>query len=175
VGEIRDKETAQIAIHAALTGHLVLSTLHTNDACGALPRFIDMGVEPFLLASTVNLVIAQRLVRRICKNCIGEYTPDQQSQIFFKEKFGEKFLTQKFYKGKGCEECGNSGYKGRIGIFEVLLVSEAVRQLILTKSSSDDIRKQALKEKMILMVEDGLNKVASGLTTVEEILRVAEE
>lgn len=175
VGEIRDKETAQISIHAALTGHLVLSTLHTNDACGALPRFIDMGVEPFLLASTVNLVIAQRLVRRICKNCIGEYKPDQQSQLFFKQRFGEKFLTQKFYKGKGCEQCGGGGYKGRIGIFEVLLISEKIRQLILTKSSSDDIRNQGLKEGMILMIEDGLNKVASGSTTIEEILRVAEE
>ncbi len=175
VGEIRDKETAQISIHAALTGHLVLSTLHTNDACGALPRFIDMGVEPFLLASTVNLVIAQRLVRRICKNCIGEYKPDQQSQLFFKQRFGEKFLSQKFYKGKGCEQCGGGGYKGRIGIFEVLLISEKIRQLILTKSSSDDIRNQGLKEGMILMIEDGLNKVASGSTTIEEILRVAEE
>lgn len=175
VGEIRDKETAQIAVHAALTGHLVLSTLHTNDAAGAIPRFVDMGVEPFLLASTVNLVIAQRLVRRICPNCIEEYRPEEKTFVFFKGRFGEKILRQKFYRGKGCEECGQKGYKGRIGIFEVLLVTEAIRQLTISKASSSDIRLQALKDGMILMVDDGLNKIASGQTTIEEVMRVAED
>lgn len=175
VGEIRDKETAQIAIHAALTGHLVLSTLHTNDASGAIPRFIDMGVEPFLLASTVNIIIAQRLVRRICSNCIEEYRPDKNTLDFFQKKFGARILTQKFYRGRGCEECGKKGYKGRIGVFEILLVSEAIKQLTITKTSASNICRQALKEGMILMLDDGLNKVASGLTTIEEILRVAED
>jgi type IV pilus assembly protein PilB len=175
VGEIRDKETAQIAVHAALTGHLVLSTLHTNDACGALPRFIDMGVEPFLLASTVNLIIAQRLVRRICPSCVSEYKPDEKTLAFFQKRFGPKILKQKFYKGEGCEECGGKGSKGRIGIYEVLLVNEKIRQLTLSKASSDDIQKEAIQSGMVLMINDGLNKVASGLTTIEEVLRVAEE
>jgi type IV pilus assembly protein PilB len=175
VGEIRDKETARIAVHAALTGHLVLSTLHTNDASGALPRFIDMGVEPFLLASTVNLIIAQRLVRRVCSACIEEYQPQEKMLSFFQREFGEKVMKQKFYRGKGCEECNRSGYKGRVGIFEVLVVNEKIRQLILSKSSSEEIQKEALKAGMVLMIEDGLNKIASGLTTIEEVLRVAED
>jgi len=175
VGEIRDKETAQIAVHAALTGHLVLSTLHTNEASGTIPRFLDMGVEAFLLASTVNIVVAQRLIRRICSSCIEEYKPDEKALVLLKNKFGEKILKQKFYKGKGCEECGLSGYKGRIGVFEVLVISEKMRQLTLSRASTDEIQAQAIKEGMILMLEDGLNKIASGLTTIEEVLRVAED
>lgn len=175
VGEIRDRETAQIAIHAALTGHLVLSTLHTNDACGTLPRFTDMGVEPFLLASTVNVVVAQRLIRQICPNCIEEYRPDEQQFIFLTKRFGERIRRQKFYHGKGCDECKNSGHKGRLGVFEVLVVDEKIRQLTLAKASSDAIKAQAIKNGMIVMIEDGINKVASGLTTIEEILRVAED
>ena len=175
VGEIRDKETAQIAVHAALTGHLVLSTLHTNEASGSIPRFLDMGVEAFLLASTVNLVIAQRLVRRICTACIEEYKQDEKILAFFQKKFNYQVSKQKFYKGKGCEECSASGYKGRIGIFEVLLVSEKIRQLTLKRASTDEIQQQAIKEGMVLMIEDGLNKAASGLTTIEEVLRVAED
>jgi len=175
VGEIRDKETAQIAVHAALTGHLVLSTLHTNEASGTLPRFIDMGVEPFLLSSTVNLVIAQRLVRRICSSCIDEYQPSQKTLDFFKKEFGDQISQQKFYRGKGCEECGGSGYKGRIGIFETLVVNENIRQLILEKASSSKIRKEAVNSGMTLMIRDGLDKVSSGLTSIEEVLRVAED
>lgn len=175
VGEIRDKETAEIAVHAALTGHLVLSTLHTNEASGAVPRFLDMGIEPFLLTSTVNLIIAQRLVRRICSACIDDYKPDSKTLAFFKKEFGEKLVKQKFYKGKGCEECGQTGYKGRLGIFEVLLVNEKIRQLALVKASSDQIRQEAVKAGMILMQEDGLDKIASGLTTIEEVLRVAKD
>lgn len=175
VGEIRDNETAHIAVHAALTGHLVLSTLHTNQAAGAIPRFIDMGVEPFLLASTVNLVLAQRLVRRICPACIAEYQPDEATLGFLEKKFNLPSLNQKFYQGRGCEECGQSGYKGRVGIFEVLVVNERIRQLTLEKASSDVIGQEAAKAKMITMSEDGLYKIASGLTTVEEVLRVAAE
>ncbi len=175
VGEIRDKETAQISIHAALTGHLVLSTLHTNDASGAIPRFIDMGVEPFLLASTVNLVIAQRLVRRLCQNCIEEYIPDSARTTFLQKIFGSEVNQQKFYQGKGCSECAGNGYKGRIGVFEVLPITEKIRKLVVQKSSSDAIKSQAQQEGFTLILKDGLNKVASGLTSVEEILRVAEE
>lgn len=175
VGEIRDKETAEIAVHAALTGHLVLSTLHTNDASGAIPRFIDMGVESFLLASTINMVIAQRLVRRICSACIDDYQPDADTLSFIKERFGEKITQQKFYRGKGCPECSKSGYKGRLGIYEVFIVNENIRHLTISKSSSDQIQREAIKAGMVLMIEDGLNKIASGLTTIEEVLRVAKE
>ena len=175
VGEIRDEETANIAIHAALTGHLVLSTLHTNDAAGAIPRFLDMGAEGYLLASTVNAVIAQRLVRRICSNCITEYQPDQASLNFFVQEFGPKVKKQKFYKGKGCEECNFRGYRGRIGIFEVLEVNDEIRKLTIQKSSSDEIKKAAVKNGMVTMLEDGLNKIAAGLTTVEEVLRAVRE
>jgi type IV pilus assembly protein PilB len=175
VGEIRDKETATIAVHAALTGHLVLSTLHTNEASGALPRFMDMGIEPFLLNSTVNMVIAQRLVRHICKACIEEYMPDQQAISFFEQRFGKKISGQRFYRGAGCEECGTTGYKGRLGVFEIMVINEKLRELILAKASTDQLREEALNAGMALMIEDGLNKVASGLTTIEEVLRVAED
>jgi type IV pilus assembly protein PilB len=174
VGEIRDRETAEIAIHSALTGHLVLSTLHTNDASGAIPRFIDMGVEPFLLASTVNLIVAQRLVRHICPSCIDHYQPDPETLKFFTKELGADVIKQKFYKGKGCEECGYTGYRGRIGIFEVLVVNENIRQLTLNKASSEKICQEAVKGGMTLMLVDGLNKVAAGQTTIEEVLRVAK-
>lgn len=174
VGEIRDKETAQIAVHSALTGHLVLSTLHTNDAAGSIPRFIDMGIEPFLLASTINLIIAQRLVRKICSNCLEEFQPDEEVLRILREKFNFSPDTQKFYRGKGCEECRQSGYKGRIGIYEVLNVSEEIRQLTLTKASTEKIAQTAEKQGMITMLQDGFNKIASGLTTIEEVLRAAE-
>ncbi|MFC1711707.1 GspE/PulE family protein [Patescibacteria group bacterium] len=175
VGEIRDKETAEIAVHSALTGHLVLSTLHTNDASGAIPRFIDMGVEPFLLTSTVNLIIAQRLVRRICTSCIDDYKPEESRLIFFRKEFGALVAKQKFYHGKGCEECDKTGYKGRMGIFEVMAVNEEIRQLTLVKASSEKIKLEGKKAGMKSMIEDGLDKIASGMTTLEEVLRVARE
>lgn len=174
VGEIRDRETAEIAIHSALTGHLVLSTLHTNDAASAIPRFIDMGVEPFLVASTVNMVIAQRLVRKICPNCIDHIEPSAETLNFFMKELNLDISKQKFYKGKGCEECGNTGYKGRIGIYEIMVVKENIRQKILNKSSAEALCQEAKKNGMILMFDDGLNKVASGITTIEEVLRVAK-
>lgn len=175
VGEIRDRETAEIAVHAALTGHLVLSTLHTNDASGAIPRFLDMGVEGYLLASTVNLVIAQRLVRKICPACLVEYQPDEDTLNLLKQDYGVNVTKQKFYKGRGCKECGNRGYKGRIGIYETLTVTDAIKRLIGTRTSSDAIQKQAVDEGMVTMLEDGFDKVSAGLTSLEEVLRAIRE
>ncbi len=175
VGEIRDQETAEISVHAALTGHLVLTTLHTNDAAGAIPRFIDMGVEPYLLASTLNLIIAQRLVRRLCTACVSRYTPEAKVLKKLEKELGVSLSSQKFYRGKGCDECGGNGYSGRIGVFEVLSVTEKIRVATNQRLSSDQIQKIAVAEGMIALLEDGLDKVASGLTTIEEVLRVVRE
>jgi type IV pilus assembly protein PilB len=175
VGEIRDKETAEIAIHSALTGHLVLSTLHTNTAAGAIPRFLDMGAEDFLLASTVNVVVAQRLVRKICNNCIAKYTPDEAVRKKLSKDLSISLEDQKFYKGQGCSQCNHKGYIGRIGIYEALPVTEKIRTLITQKETSDIIQKQAMDEGMISMLQDGLDKVSSGLTTIEEVIRVVRE
>lgn len=176
VGEIRDDETADIAVNSAMTGHLVLSTLHTNDAATALPRLLDMNIEPFLVASTVNIVIAQRLVRKICDKCKVSQT-EKMSEL---EKNFDKKLLQKYfnnsaeariYIGKGCPVCRNSGYSGRIGIFEILLLSEKIKDLIVAKNDSQNIMQQAIAEGMTTMVEDGLIKIQEGLTTVEEVIR----
>ncbi len=175
VGEIRDGETAEIAIHSALTGHLVLTTLHTNDAPSAIPRMLDMGAEGYLLASTVNVIIAQRLVRKICQNCLEEFVPDKETIEYFENILGKTIKDQKFYKGKGCQECGNSGYKGRIGIYELFVASEEIRKLTIARASGDDLKKQARKEGMRSMLEDGVDKVASGMTTLEEVLRAVRE
>jgi len=175
VGEIRDQETAEIAIHSALTGHLVLSTIHTNTAAGAIPRFIDMGVESFLLASTVNVILAQRLVRKICSNCISKYMPPETIIKKIQKDMGVNLSNQKFYKGKGCDQCHFKGYSGRIGIYEVLEATEDIRELITKRANSDEIQKAAQANGMTIMLQDGLDKVASGLTTIEEVLRVARE
>jgi len=175
VGEIRDQETAEIAIHSALTGHLVLSTLHTNTASGAIPRFLDMGAEGFLLASTVNAVMAQRLVRKICNSCIVKYNPDQAIIRELSESLGVDLAKQKFYKGEGCDECNHKGYRGRIGIYEVMPLTDKIRSFIARKPTSEEIQKQAVTEGMITMLQDGLDKVASGLTTIEEVIRVVRE
>lgn len=175
VGEIRDSETVEMVIHSALTGHLVLSTLHTNNAAGAIPRFLDMGAEAFLVASTINVIVAQRLVRKICTACIEKVKPTDFELTAFKEKFGDRVAKQEFYRGKGCQECGGSGYKGRVGIFEVLSVSDAIRDLTLKRASTDDVEKQAFKEGMVSMLEDGLDKISAGTTTVEEVLRAVRE
>ncbi|MCS7092395.1 MAG: GspE/PulE family protein [Patescibacteria group bacterium] len=175
VGEIRDQETAEIAIHAALTGHRVLSTLHTNTAAGAIPRFIDMGAEGFLLASTLNVIVAQRLVRKLCSNCVMKYNPPSDLVKKLSKELNIDLTAQKFYKGKGCSLCGGKGYVGRIGIYEVLPVTEKVRTLIAKKSTSDEIQKEAVREGMITMLQDGIDKVASGLTSLEEVLRVVRE
>lgn len=175
VGEIRDEETADMAIHSALTGHLVLSTIHTNDASSTIPRFLDMGAEGYLLASTLNLAIAQRLVRRICQNCIEEVAPPKEIVEHFGRILNKNLTAQKFYKGKGCEKCRLSGFKGRIGIYEILENNEEIRTLTLKKASSDDIEKAAIKNGMITMLDDGLNKIGAGLTTIEEVLSAVKE
>lgn len=177
VGEIRDKETTELAIQAALTGHLVFSTLHTSNAAGALPRLTDLGAETFLLASTMNGILGQRIVRKICAHCKIEYTPPPQLVEEVKITLG-KLLPRtalKFYKGKGCEECGDSGYLGRVGIFETLPVSPKIANLVLQNADSSTIEKQAIEEGMITMKQDGYLKVLQGITTVEEVLRVAQE
>jgi len=175
VGEIRDKETAQIAVHSALTGHLVFSTLHTNDAPGAIPRLLDMGVEGYLVASTVNVIVAQRLVRRICSSCITEYTPEKEIITTASKVLGTDIKTQKFYKGAGCAECHMGGYAGRTGLYEVVEVTEKVRELTSGKTSADEIKKAAIEDGMITMSQDGVNKIAAGLTTIDEVLRVVKE
>jgi type II secretory ATPase GspE/PulE/Tfp pilus assembly ATPase PilB-like protein len=179
VGEIRDSETAGIAVNAALTGHMVLSTLHTNDAATAIPRLSDMGVEPFLVASTVNIIIAQRLVRQICSQCRTEFTISHGELVKnFPAELVKKVIGSKseytISKGTGCKACHNTGYLGRIGLFEVLEVTKDIRKLITEKADSDIIAKAATAEGMTSMLQDGLSKIKSGLTTVEEVLRVAK-
>lgn len=177
VGEIRDGETASIAINAAMTGHLVLSTLHTNDAPTTLPRLLDLGVEPFLIASTLNIAIGQRLVRTICSDCKVKKTFNEAELAALKEAFPVSIIKDHkvFYKGEGCKRCNNSGYKGRVGIHEVLEVDETMRELIMKKANGDDIRKVAIAQGMVTMTEDGFQKAVEGLTTIEEILRVFHE
>lgn len=181
VGEIRDNETATMATHAALTGHLVLSTLHTNDAPGALPRLTNMGIEPFLIASSINAVEAQRLVRKICSNCkeevqlpaalIDEIKASLDAIPANNEKDRARYTTpMKFYHGKGCDKC-KDGYKGRIGLYEVMAMSDAIEELAVSRSSAADIQKQAIAEGMITMEQDGLLKALEGLTTIDEVLR----
>jgi type IV pilus assembly protein PilB len=179
VGEIRDSETAGIAVNAALTGHLVLSTLHTNDAAGALPRLTDMKIEPFLVASTVNVIVAQRLIRKICEMCKGsiELTEEQIRQNLPADAIARNFGNKKsfrVYKGAGCEVCHMSGYSGRVGVFEVLEVTPAIKKLITEKEDADAILAQAVKEGMATMLDDGLGKVVKGVTTIEEVLRVTK-
>lgn len=195
VGEIRDKETAGIAINAAMTGHLVLSTLHTNDAPTALPRLLDMGIEPFLVSSTTNMILAQRLVRKICQHCITSFNlkPEEVTRLEKDHSLDLKALLSKitsteggqaapadfstilFFRGKGCNKCGHSGYKGRIGIYEVLAMTDEIKSLVNTRSDSDTIRAKAREHGMITMLEDGFLKAKSGITTIEEILRVTKE
>ncbi len=178
VGEIRDRETADLAIQAALTGHLVFSTLHTNDASGALPRLLDMGAEPYLLASSMTCIVAQRVVRKIHDDCKEGYPADGQLVDEIKRELGTLWQPKaapQFFKGKGDADCGNSGYYGRVGIFEVLPVTERVGKLILERASASDIDKAAKEEGMITLKQDGYLKVVEGTTTVEEILRVAQE
>lgn len=179
VGEIRDNETAGIAVNAALTGHLVLSTLHTNDAATALPRLIDMKVEPFLVGSTVNVIIAQRLVRKICEGCKTPYTVAKNSLLRnipaeLMEKYFGNSEESTIYQGRGCKLCHFTGYSGRIGIFEVMEITDKIRKLISEKSDSDVIGKEAINEGMTTMFEDGLIKVTQGLTTLNEILRATK-
>jgi len=195
VGEIRDQETAEIAIHAAMTGHLVLSTLHTNDAPTTVPRLVDMGVPPFLVAYTTNIIMAQRLVRKICPYCKKEFNIDQAAvtelaKVFDVKKISALFKDYipgkdedagkdldkiTFYRGEGCHRCGQSGYKGRMGIYEVMEIDEELIKMINTHATADDIKKYAREKGMLTMLEDGLIKAKMGITTISEIIRVTKE
>jgi len=178
VGEIRDKETAELAVQAALTGHLVFSTVHTNTAAGAIPRLLDLGAPAFLLASSLNCVVGQRVVRRVCLKCKEEYTPPPSVLKDIKEVLGKLFPKNKkivLARGKGCPECNNTGYLGRIGIFEVLPVTEKIARLILEEPPAGKIEKEAIAQGMITMKQDGYLKALEGITTIEEVLRVAQD
>lgn len=182
VGEIRDEETAEISVHSALTGHLVLSSLHTNDAPTAIPRFIDMKIEPFLVSAVLNAVMAQRLVRKICVACVYSYTPEPAMAVLIKKEVADLnlksdvVLPKVLFKGKGCKVCGGSGYQGRVGIYEILDVNEDIRKLIVSADFTlDALITLARKNGMISMFEDGLRKAEVGLTTIEEVLRVIRE
>jgi general secretion pathway protein E len=171
-GEIRDTETAAISIQAALTGHQVFSTLHTNDAASGITRLIDMGIEPFLIASSVNAFLAQRLVRKICDNCKEAYKPSAKllGELGLKASALKK---GKLFQAKGCSHCLNTGYSGRVGIYELLPISNPIRKLILSHADSVQIKDLAISEGMTTLLEDGLIKAIEGVTTVEEVLRVS--
>lgn len=185
VGEIRDEETAGIAINSALTGHLVLSTLHTNDAPTTIPRLLDMGIEPFLAASTVNVVIAQRLVRVICEKCRSAYAISEEEKNiiksdpnllkYFKDRGHNNLDKILFYKGNGCKVCSNTGFSGRLGVFEILEMTDKIREQIVKNSSSGEIMKIARSQGMTTMLEDGIEKVFNGITTFSEVFRVTRE
>ena len=181
VGEIRDNETAGIAINSAMTGHLVLSTMHANTAATNIPRLMDMGIEPFLVSSSVNIVIGQRLVRKICTKCRESYqaTKEELKKKGFPEFLIERiFRNKKFirlYRGRGCNSCVNTGYFGRVGIFEALEMSDNLQKLIIRKATADEIQDQAVKEGMTTMLEDGAEKALRGITTIEEVIRAAWE
>ena len=193
VGEIRDTETAEIAVNAAMTGHLLLSTLHTNDAITAIPRLFDMGIPPFLVGSTTNIIMAQRLVRKICPYCITSYNLDKEALDELMRQFDLKsilsmliaqgsvtksvksFDTLLFYRGKGCKQCNNDGYRGRVGIYEILEISKELANAILKKASPDELTTIARQQEMITMVEEGFLKAKAGITSIEEVLRVTQE
>ncbi|MBX4187730.1 MAG: GspE/PulE family protein [Candidatus Doudnabacteria bacterium] len=193
IGEIRDSETAEEAVHAALTGHVVLATLHTNNSAGALPRLLDIGVEPFLIASTINAVVGQRLTRSVCPDCKDEYHIESEYEEVLKKEFHidglleimrrEKFIDEKakslteitFYKGRGCDKCNHTGYRGRKGIYEVLEVTDQIQELIIKHAPTNQIQEKAIEQGMILMWQDGFIKATQGVTTIEEVLRVSKE
>jgi type IV pilus assembly protein PilB len=169
VGEIRDLETGSIAIKAALTGHLVLSTVHTNDAPSTITRLVDMGLEPFNVASAVNLITAQRLVRRICDNCREEVRyPDE---YIASARIAEEAAGVTFYRGRGCDACDGSGYRGRQGLYEVMAMSPTLRRMILQGASTEELREQAIREGMLTLRMDGWRKIRRGITTLEEVLK----
>ena len=170
VGEMRDLETAQISIQASLTGHLVLSTLHTNDAPGAVTRLVDMGVEPFLISSTLMAVLGQRLVRTICKNCRTPFEPTE-SQLEMLNLSPHDLGDKVFYYGRGCSACNDTGYKGRKGIFELLVISDAIRALINERAPTVVMRQKAIELGMVTLREDGLRSIFEGDTTIEEVVK----
>ena len=174
VGEIRDRETAEIAVQSALTGHLVFSTLHTNDSASAITRLVDIGVEPFLISSSVLAVVAQRLIRVLCRNCKQPYTPDNSTL----ESIGitpDQFQETTIYRANGCENCFNTGYKGRAGIFEIMLMEPSLKSLILTTYDSSQIKDAALNLNMVTLRQDGIQKVLRGISTIEEVIRVTQQ
>jgi len=193
VGEIRDTETAEIAVNAAMTGHLLLSTLHTNDAVTAIPRLFDMGIPPFLVASTTNLIMAQRLVRKICPYCITSYNLNKAAMDELTRQFDLKsilsmlieqgsvtkniksFETLLFYRGKGCKQCNNDGYKSRCGIYEVLDITKEMTEAIVKKATREELLTITRKQGMLTMLADGFLKAKAGITTIEEVLRVTQE
>ncbi|HLD20447.1 MAG TPA: GspE/PulE family protein [Patescibacteria group bacterium] len=193
VGEIRDRETAEIAVTSAMTGHLLLSTLHTNEAAATLPRLIDMGVEPFLISSTTNVIIAQRLVRKICQHCITSYNVDEETMKQLEQRFNmpelmralaqhgailsdkEEFSSLLFYRGTGCKKCHESGYRGRIGIYEILEITDPIKKLILQRAPTEDVRKISIEQNMLTLLQNGFIKAKAGVTTIEEVLRVSKE
>jgi type IV pilus assembly protein PilB len=170
VGEIRDFETAEIAVKASLTGHLVLSTLHTNDAPSTISRLMNMGIEPFLVASSVNLICAQRLVRRLCSACAKDHPHDPKALVDagFTPEEAQKVIPK---KGSGCDRCNNTGYKGRVGLYEVMEITEEIRELILVGASALELRRKAIDEGMISLRRSGLLKVMQGVTSIEEVAR----
>jgi type II secretory ATPase GspE/PulE/Tfp pilus assembly ATPase PilB-like protein len=181
IGEIRDYETADMAVHSALTGHIVLSTLHTNDAAGAIPRLIDMKIEPFLVNSSINCVVAQRLCRRICEACrepleieMGEkeLTENELKNLPPKEKKPDKL---QFFHGKGCDNCSGTGYRGRIGIYEVFNLTNDIKEMVAKRASGTELGEQAIKNGMTTMKQDGVLKAAEGLTSLEEVWRVTKD
>jgi type IV pilus assembly protein PilB len=173
VGEMRDLETAKIAIEASLTGHLVLSTLHTNTAVAAMTRLRNLGISPYLIASSLNGIVAQRLVRRICDQCKEPHTPTPE-ELFKMKVRGKNSSAMKFYRGKGCPACAHTGYKGRIGVFEVLIVDSQVRELVTNNATEDAILKAASESGMSYMSEDGIDKIHQGITTIDELFRVID-
>jgi type II secretory ATPase GspE/PulE/Tfp pilus assembly ATPase PilB-like protein len=172
VGEIRDPETARIAVQASLTGHLVLSTLHTNDAPSSITRLINIGVEAYLISASVNAVLAQRLVRRICPECKQEVSEPTSSEAEFL-KLNHKEDT-KLYRGAGCDNCRNTGYKGRVGLYELLILDDDIRDMVTRNPAVTELRRYAREHGMVTLREDGLVKASHGLTTVEEVMRVTE-
>jgi general secretion pathway protein E len=169
VGEIRDKDTATVAVQAALTGHLVLSSIHANDAVSVLFRLIDLGVEPYLISSTLVGIVVQRMVRRICTHCQAPSQPSVEEQIAYEEEMKEQATT--FYSGAGCNLCANTGYRGRTGLFELLIMTEEIRRLLLSNASAGEIKAEALREGMVTMKRDGMLKVKAGITSVSEVIR----
>ncbi|MBW2100996.1 MAG: type II secretion system ATPase GspE, partial [Deltaproteobacteria bacterium] len=173
IGEIRDRETAEIAVQSALTGHLVFSTLHTNDSASAITRLVDIGVEPFLISSSVRAVLAQRLIRVLCNDCKEVYTPDDLAM----KSIGmdpDAFKDMTFYRAKGCSNCFHTGYRGRRSIYEIMVLDDALKNMMLKTYDSDRIKKEALKQGMVTLRQDGIQKILEGVTTIEEILRVTQ-
>lgn len=183
VGEIRDQETAQIAVNAAMTGHLVLSTLHTNDSATTLPRLLDMGVQPFLVSSTINIAIAQRLVRKICEDCKKSKKIDAETEDLVHKELSDELINEydldnqstEFYYGEGCSTCQDTGYDGRVGIYEVLDMTGEIKEMVMEQENADAIKQRAIENGMLPLIESGIEKVLEGETTIEELLRVIQE